>query len=281
MSQSISPVFKIELNNHSQEALFTVWSDSQGGWENFSKILVQMKKQKPQFTVGIGDLVGNGGNYWHYIKLLNELHQLPIPHYLFPGNHDYDGSYNDWVPKNFKHYLKTNSEANYRFWKSGPCVFVGLDPNENFPVDIKKGSDQYNWFKEIIQSEIWKKTPWKIILVHQPPFSQGWKGYHGEKNIQDLLKPYWESGMIDLVISGHTHDYERLLLGHQKGKTGFLIVGGAGGSLEPENEMEDFPLMDRVIRKHHFGKITADHQKLVFEAHSIDGVIIDKFTLEK
>lgn len=281
MGKTISSLFQVRLSQDAKKISFSVWADSQGGWETFSKVLVQMKHKEPQFTIGIGDLVGNGENTWQYVKLMQHLHKLYVPHYLFPGNHDYDGSYNDWIPSNFNQYLKFFDQKNYQFWREGPCAFLALDPNENFPVGIEKGTSQCEWFEKSIQSDVWKNSPWKIILVHQPPFSQGWKGYSGEKTILDLLKPYWESGLIDLVISGHTHDYERLILNHPSGKTAFLIVGGAGGNLEPKGVLEPFPKMDTVIRTHHFGWITADQQKLEFEALDLEGKVIDQFVLNK
>jgi len=169
----------------------------------------------------------------------------------------------------------------YQFWREGPFAFLALDTNENFPVGIGKGTGQWEWFEKSIQSEIWKTSPWKIVLVHQPPYSQGWKGYSGEKTILDLFLPYWESGLIDLVISGHTHDYERLMIEQPSSKTAFLIVGGAGGNLEPKGDLEPIPKMDTVIRTHHFGWITADQQKLEFEALDLEGKVIDQFVLNK
>lgn len=281
MDQTISPIYKITHKTNSGSSTFSVWADSQGGWDIFGKLILQMSIHQPEFTVGIGDLVGNGGSLWQYIKLQNVLHNLPVPHYLFAGNHDYDGSYNEWIPENFTKSLKSKTQKNYKVWLNGPYAFMGLDPNETFPVEINQNSEQFQWFHREINKESWKNAPWKIVFVHQPPFSQGWKGYQGEKSIQNLLQPYWETGQIDLVISGHTHDYERLILNHQKGKTAFLIVGGAGGNLEPIDQMETFPKMDTVIRTHHFGLIESTSKKLKFSAIDLNGNTIDSFELKK
>lgn len=281
MNKTVSPLFKANISPSSTNVSFAVWADSQGGWKTFSEITEQMNRKNPQFTIGIGDLVGNGGEPWQYVKLLGHLHGVPVPHYLFPGNHDYDHSYNDWIPTHFNQHLKYQNQKNYHFWQEGPCAFIALDPNENFPVGIEKGSAQWEWFEKSIQSEVWRNSPWKVVLVHQPPFSQGWKGYSGEKTILELLKPYWESGLIDLVVSGHTHDYERLLINNKTNQTAFVIVGGAGGNLEPKADQESFPKMDKLIRAHHFGWIVADQEQLVFEAIDIEGKVIDRFVLKK
>jgi hypothetical protein len=282
MDKTLSPIYSVKNQDGDYKLKIAVWADSQGGWTRFKDILSEVSNLSPDFTVGVGDLVADGGYHWQYAQLLQWLHPLNIPHYLFPGNHDYDGAYNDWIPINFKKYLKQNDEENYLFWKEGPCAFIGLDPNENFPVGIIEGSKQYEWFTSIINSPEWEDAKWKVVFIHHPPFSQGWTGYQGEKSIKSLLKPYWESGLIDVVVSGHTHDYERLILpttnDHQ---TAFLILGGAGGGLEPENGEENYPQMDVLIRKHHFGWFEIEEGLLEFKAIDIEGNIIDSFVLKK
>ncbi|MCS4434363.1 metallophosphoesterase family protein [Aquiflexum gelatinilyticum] len=281
MSETKSPIYTSNSVESKIQTSFALWADSQGGWKSFEKILEQIKEANPDFTVGIGDLVGNGRLESEYQKLLQYLSPIAVPHYLLPGNHDYDGSYQTWIPEPFQKVLKADNQKNYYSWQSGPCAFIALDPNENFPVGIPANTEQFEWFQQEIKSKKWKDAAWKIILVHQPPFSQGWIGYHGEQSIENLLKPVWESGMADLVISGHTHDYERLILDHPNGKTAILILGGAGGGLESEGNKEDFPIMDKLIREHHFGRIDATNKKLEFKAVNQSGKVIDSFSLEK
>lgn len=281
MSKTQSPVFAAPTKESKYQTNFALWADSQGGWAEFERILQQVREKNPDFTIGIGDLVGNGRLESEYHKLLQYLSTIAIPHYMLSGNHDYDGSYQTWIPEAFRKVLKTESQKNYFSWQNGICAFIALDPNENFPVGIVENSEQYAWFQRELKSERWENATWKVILVHQPPFSQGWMGYHGEKSIESLLRPVWESGLADLVISGHTHDYERLILDHQNGKTAFLILGGAGGGLEPEDKKEDHPMMDKLIREHHFGWIEATNKRLEFNAINQSGKVIDSFSLEK
>ncbi|MCH6235503.1 metallophosphoesterase family protein [Cognataquiflexum rubidum] len=281
LSKTQSPVFAAPTKESKSQINFALWADSQGGWAEFESILQQVRGKNPDFTIGIGDLVGNGRLESEYQKLLQYLSPIAVPHYLLLGNHDYDGSYQTWIPEAFRKVLKAESQKNYFSWQDGPCAFIALDPNENFPVGIPANTEQYEWFHQEIKSKKWNDAAWKIILVHQPPFSQGWMGYHGEKSIENLLRPGWESGNVDLVVSGHTHDYERLILDHQNGKTAFLIIGGAGGGLEPEDKKEEYPIMDKLIREHHFGWIEATNKRLEFNAINQSGKVIDSFSLEK
>jgi hypothetical protein len=82
------------------------------------------------------------------------------------------------------------------------------------------------------------------------------------------------------VISGHTHDYERLTKQFGNQKTTFLIVGGGGGSLEPVESSTE-PKMDKVIKKHHFGRFMIDGNKLEFRAMSAGGETIDSYNVKK
>lgn len=90
--------------------------------------------------------------------------------------------------------------------------------------------------------------------MHQPRYSQEWAGYHSDKVIRDLLQLVMESAGIDFVVSGHTHDYERLTKSYGSQNTTFPIVGGAGGSLEPPESSAE-PVMDTVIKSPSHGKV--------------------------
>ena len=79
-----------------------------------------------------------------------------------------------------------------------------------------------------------------------------------------------------MVIAGHTHDYERKIKTYGKQKTAFVIVGGAGGGLEPK-ENASHPKMDKVLSIHHFGLIKVTNDTLNFKAIDLDNNIIDNF----
>lgn len=50
-------------------------------------------------------------------------------------------------------------------------------------------------------------TQWTIVMMHHPPFSAGWHGNH--PGAQTHLVPLFEEYGVDLVFSGHDHDYQR------------------------------------------------------------------------
>lgn len=257
-----------------------IWGDSQGGWKTFHQIASQIQNHQPALSIGAGDLVNNGSDEFAYPRFLQKLSLMKTPQLLVPGNHDYDGFYEDLDPKLMKKFLFREEDQTYGMQVLGPLALITLDPNTHFPVSIPGETPQRIWFEGAMESETWKSAAWKMIVLHQPPYSQGWPDYHGEKSIQDLLEPYFHRGLVDVVVAGHTHDYERLTRDFSGNAVTFFIVGGAGGGLEPEGKNSEFPQMEKLIKKHHFGILEVKKDALTWEVFGLDGVVLDRYAIE-
>lgn len=258
---------------------FSIWGDSQSGWYNFQKHMQHIGQQPDAFTVGVGDLVGNGceEEEWRTFAGLLSTAAANRPAYLVAGNHDYDGSYSDLVPR-FYHQYASPAGKPYFMWTYANCAFLALDPNAQFPIGFS--AEQKDWFHQQIQSSQWQAATWRFVFVHQPPYSQGWAGYEGDKVVRDLLEPVLETARIDFVIAGHTHDYERLEKQYGQQRTHFIITGGGGGSLEPvESSLQ--PVMDTVLKTHHYIRFKVSDNRLEWLTHNSANKIIDKQILEK
>jgi hypothetical protein len=252
---------------------FGIWADSQGGWNTFRMLTTGMARQAINFSVGIGDLTAAGQDSCQWLALLEALGEsaATTPTFFVPGNHDYDGYYDDLVPVNYQRFI---SNHNYFSWERDDCYFLALDPNETFPLAIR--GQQARWFKQQIRSRAWKQARWRFIFVHQPPYSQGWEGYTGDRFIRQLVDRYAARYHIDFVISGHSHCYERLSKHYGRQTTHFLIVGGAGGGLEaPENSPA--PQMDKVIKAHHYGVVEVTEKQVTISIFGTDGSLLDRF----
>ncbi len=258
-----------------------IWADSQGGWDTFQTISERISTHQPDLSIGAGDLVNNGSETYAFPRFLQKLRSMNSPQLLVPGNHDYDGFYDDLQPRLLQKYIQRADDKSYGLMTIGSASILTLDPNLNFPVSIPEGSEQRMWFNDTMESEEWNSSPWKIIVLHQPPYSQGWPGYQGEKAILNLLEPYFHQGKIDLLIAGHTHDYERLTKEFSGNSVNFLIVGGAGGSLEPEGENSSEPQMDKLIKKHHFGILEVDSARLSWKVYGLDDQVLDSLIVDK
>ena len=273
--------FEFSIPKSKESIRLAIWADSQGGWETFQTVSDRISFHQPDLSIGAGDLVNNGSETYAFSRFLQKLSTMNSPQLLVPGNHDYDGFYEDLQPQLLRKYIQRSFDKSYGILQIGAATIISLDPNLYFPVSIPEGSDQFNWFKEAMESEEWALSPWKIIVLHQPPYSQGWPGYQGEKSVLDLLEPYFHQGKIDLVIAGHTHDYERLTKDFSGNKVTFLIVGGAGGSLEPIGQESDSPKMDLLIKEHHFGILELDSTRFSWRVYGLDGQEFDSLLVNK
>lgn len=272
----VSPLYQVKEESHQLPFSFSAWGDSQGGWDTFRKIVREMEDDSLAFTIGLGDLVSQGSSKGQWYSLLNALQPLSssIPFYAVPGNHDYDGYYDTFKSQNYNTFFY---DPGYFSWEYQNCFFMVLDPNQNFPLGID--SIQYQWMEATFNSEGWKTAQWRFILLHQPPFSQGWPGYHGDDFIRNIVDQYAESEKIDFVLSGHSHCYERLSKAYGKHKTHFIILGGAGGSLEPEVSSE-YPVMDKVIKKFNYGIFNVHENQVNLKIIGIDGKTLDEIVFE-
>lgn len=274
--ETVTPVYSFDIAETSKFT-FNAWADSQSGWEQFARNLSNIASYGDAFGLGAGDLVNNGSDPEEWREFYNVLSSSAAerPYYLVSGNHDYDGYYDDLVPGLYRK-LNRLSNPHYYSWTYGECMFIALDPNEDFPIGIPAEGAQFKWLMNEIGSEAWKNAKWRFVFLHQPPYSQGWEGYSGDHFLRRLLEPIVEKTPIDFVISGHTHDYERLVKKYGDNETVYLVLGGGGGSLEPPLSSSN-PKMDTVIKRHHIGHFSVSGDTVRFEAIDVGGKVMDKY----
>ncbi len=112
--------------------------------------------------------------------------------------------------------LASGTEAYYSF-DYGAVHFICLDSMHS---DRSVGGAMYQWLQSDLANTA---ADWVIAFWHHPPYT---KGTHDSDNpadsagaMQDMrqnILPVLEGGGVDLVLSGHSHNYERsfLLDGH-------------------------------------------------------------------
>ena len=108
--------------------------------------------------------------------------------------------------------VASGTEAYYSY-DFGNIHFLVLDSHES---DRSVGGAMYDWCEEDLMNTMAK---WIIAYWHHPAYS---KGSHSSdvdvqlKQMRENFLPLFESHGVDLVLSGHSHSYERtfLLNGH-------------------------------------------------------------------
>ncbi|MFM2207074.1 MAG: hypothetical protein RL213_1049 [Bacteroidota bacterium] len=109
--------------------------------------------------------------------------------------------------------IPSHTEAYYSF-NYANIHFICLESTD---ADFRAvGGDMLTWLEQDLQAN---RQRWTIVYFHHPPYS---KGSHDSDNSTELeemrtnVVPILENHKVDLVLSGHSHAYERsyLLRGH-------------------------------------------------------------------
>lgn len=256
---------------------FTVWGDPHIGGSRFRQNVVALAREEAAFTVGVGDQVVDASRKapWEEFFALGAPLFRSTPVFFMGGNHDYDGCFEDLIPVHHNRYARVDGKP-WHSWRVGTSFFIALDPNVQFPTGIDEGSEQHRFLLAELASEACRTAKWRFLFIHQPPFSQGWTDYEGDLPIRHLLEPLIERHKIHFVVSGHTHDYERLTRRYGDHACTFLIVGGAGGGLE-DGPLTPQPVMETVQRRHHYGRFDVTPERVAFTCFATDTLVLDRW----
>lgn len=133
------------------------------------------------------------------------------------GNHEY---YSPGAADAHRAYSQPGNESYFSFDCSGVHVTV-LDAYRPF----HPGSAQYQWLANDLATTT---QPWRVVVLHVPAYSSSVSGpYPGSAGV---LNPLFEQYHVQLVLAGHSHNYERTNV--INGVT-YMVDGGGGNGLNP------------------------------------------------
>jgi acid phosphatase type 7 len=104
--------------------------------------------------------------------------------------------------------LASGTEAYYSFDYAN-IHFVCLDSHD---LERKPTGAMAKWLKADLEKT---KAEWVIAFWHHPPYTKGSHDSDKEKDLtemRELIMPLIDSGGVDLVLTGHSHIYERSML---------------------------------------------------------------------
>ena len=184
----------------------------------------------------LGDNAYNSGYDYEYQTLFFEPYQnsrtmKQTPIFPAPGNHDYystsQGSRSGAYFQNFT--LPTNGEIGgppsynegYYSYNYANIHFISLDSYgtetaSSYRLSDTLNSPQITWLKADLAANTQK---WTIVYWHHPPYTMGSHNSDSElelRYIREKVLPILERNNVDLVLCGHSHNYERtrLIKGH-------------------------------------------------------------------
>ena len=274
-----APAFERRMPGPDRPCRFTAWADSQGGLATFGRIVQELVAHRSDVSIAAGDLVDDGSSPRAWAAWLGVLAPLvaTTPVALVAGNHDYDGFYDTLRAD---HYLAVARPYDHRpwfAWSCGPVRFMAIDVNTEFPIGVDPSSAQGRWIVREASSRAWRDARWRVLVVHQPPWSRSWAGYEGDEAVRAWVRRLSAGGGLDLVIAGHSHAYERLVRQVDGRPVQVLITGGAGGTLEDAAAGRlDGDEGGRVVVRHHFVRGTATTATLAWEAVDLEGRVLDR-----
>lgn len=249
--------------------------------------------------------------------------------WAIPGNHEYySGAQNRREIAYFQIFsqpqngesggVPSGSEMNYSF-DYGNVHVVALD---SYGIEQDKYrlydtlSPQVEWLKKDLAAN---RLPWTIVMFHHPPYTKNSHDSDTETElvrIRENLNPILERYKVDVVLSGHSHLYERSrpMRGHtglaptfneaahltstssgkydtspnscayikNGGDEGVIyVVSGSGGQ---NNGFDGAPHPAMPFKNYQYGGsvvIEVEDNRLNFEWLCNDGVVRDQFTIFK
>lgn len=265
------------------EVIFAVIGDFGNDNEDEKAVAELVKSWQPDFIVTAGDnsydnrtVDDNVGKYYSdYIGAYKGNYGIGSPtNRFFPatGNHDYhDGeginAYLDYFTLPGTAIESSHSSGNERYYDhiQGPIHFFAIDSQAKDANGPK--SPQAQWLKEQLAASTY---PWQLVYFHHPPYTSGRHG--NEKSMQ---WPFAEWG-ADLIITGHDHNYERLLLDGIV----YFVNGTGGRHLRPCGK----PIEGSQIcydSRHGAMRIEGNERYMLTEFYNVHGVLIDAWVFEK
>ncbi len=278
---------------------FLILSDSKGK-ENginkkiLSKLLNESCKLMPnaECIVLCGDSVAGSKMENLLADQLQDLRNLIEKYYygtaLIPviGNHEVNNEpeddryektfnliYNDMLPNTcLDGYNKTVFYVDYK-----DVRFIILN-SFHFREINKIVKKQLSWFKEAASADIKNK----IVFVHSPAFPTGAHYGHCLDLYPEDRDAFWKivhDCNIDIVFSGHEHNYSRRIIGHEKGIYQ-IITGGSGEKLRDKFK-DKKGIVIAPIAEYHFIIVDVISSGIEVSAINSKGKLLDKFKIDK
>jgi len=116
---------------------------------------------------------------------------------------------------------------------------------------------------------------WKVAVFHHPAYTCG--GHSGDADVVARWVPLFEDNGVQLVLSGHDHNYQRFA--PQNGVTYVVNGGGGAGLYALRSCPSSYPTRVRARYQHGFLYFTAGAARMDGYAVDSRGRITDHFSL--
>jgi hypothetical protein len=152
-----------------------------------------------------------------------------------------------------------------RWWARhlGDVLLIGLDSTR------ADDPAQAAWLERSLATA---DEPWRIVVLHHPPYSAG---YHGSNDaVRAAFVPLFERYGVQLVLSGHDHDYQRSV--PINGVT-YVVTGAAAETRR--TGADDFTAAS--FSWHHYVELAVFRDHLELRALNQDLRVADEATIAR
>ncbi len=285
---------KFVTDNGDDKVDFITFADVQAGnQDNFNRaarVVEQAFKTMPtaEFMTCLGDFTDDSTNEeWDYYD--NAMKAINMSTTLVPvaGNHDGLGVEN-WFNNMFNldttESVETSDGVNYSF-DYGNIHFAVVNTNDMLSISLS----QLIWLKNDMNST---DKDWKIVLMHKSPYSLGKDAkWPDALYLQRSLATVVDECGVDLVLSGHDHQYIRTkpLKSNKVNEDGtiYILSGTAGAKryevrpfLENHFLKTDFIAAGTIQRSGgdyfdgDWDQENPDYEGGIFSTFSVDGGVL-------
>jgi len=245
---------------------FAVFGDTRTRHNIHRAIIEAVARENIEFFAHTGDMVDRGGvkSQWDLFFQIERplLRHAPILPSI--GNHDKGAR--QYYRRYFMHRLwARNLRYYYKDW--GNLRIVAVDGG----IECREGCTQYGFVEQALAQGA-AQGKLMVMMLHFPPYSSGAHGSHKgvQKPVSDLARTYG----VELVLTGHDHNYERTV---PIDGTVYIVSGSAGAPVRP--------VRPRWFTAHartepHYVLVDVEADRLVLRAVNLKGVVFDSATIE-
>lgn len=233
-----------------REVKIGVVGDNQFAAVKFSQIMHSLNRHNPQMLIHVGDAVQEDETRQWQTDFF-DIVGSSRPVCMVRGNHD-----------------RSKYNLGYSTFTVANTFFLVIDSMAENPGFVERA----------LISDAAVKAHFRVVLVHIPPFIEFWDAstWSEEKAWGEFTHKYvdlYTRHHVDLVLSGHQHNYQRGTLSNVT----YVITGGAGGTLD-RNRVEQYTHNKVTIIAHHYGVLEIT-DRLIWRMYTLNGRLRDEIVL--
>jgi len=192
-----------------------------GEWQDLVSAMADVARDDPRllFALDTGDIVNDGGHADQFTMLRGILAPLArLPYLVCAGNHELANNAPGPAREHTSVFLSSADPelSPDRLWYRkdiGPATFLFLDTNDFvYGVDDGRAEAQLDWLAVQLADKV---AGTRIVVLHHPFLQSSSKHRDAALLMWDLswrdhrLVDLLLNADVDLVLTGHTHTYER------------------------------------------------------------------------